>query len=132
MRSPTLKLLFAVAAVCAGLLAGCGGSGKPAFCGDLSSLQKSVTGINVSGGVSSLKTQLGQIQTDAKNVVSSAKSDFPDQTAAINSSVTKLQASLKAIPSSPTPQQLATVASDIKAVVDAVNSFVSASKSKCD
>jgi hypothetical protein len=113
------------------LIAGCGGSSKPAFCKNRSALQKSVTSISVSGGVSALKSQLETIESQAKSLVSSAKSDFPDQTSAIDSAVSNLQTGIKALSSSPTPAQLASVAVDIKNTVSSVSAFASASKDKC-
>ena len=115
----------------AALIAGCGSS-KPAFCKNRSALQQSVTNISVSGGVSSLKTQLQTIQGQAKSLASSAKSDFPDQTTAINSAVSTLQTHVKALSSSPTPAQLAAVAVDVKNTASSVSDFASATKSKCE
>jgi hypothetical protein len=109
----------------------CGGS-KPAYCGNLTKLEQSVKTVDVSRGLSSLKTQLAQIQTNAKSVISSAKSDFPNETTEISGSVAKLQADVRSLASSsPTPQQLATIGGDAKALVNAVSTFSSASKSKC-
>ena len=116
----------------AALIVGCGGSSKPAFCKNRSALQESVTNISVSGGVSSLKTQLQSIQGQAKSLVSSAKSDFPDQTTAINTAVSTLQTHVKELSSSPTPAQLAAVAVDVKNAVSSVSDFTSATKSKCE
>ena len=114
----------------AALIGGCGSS-KPAFCDNLSALQKSVTSINVTGGVSALKSQLQTVQSQANSVVSSAKSDFPDQTKAIDTGVSTLQTDAKALSSSPTPAQLAAVAVGVKNTVSSVSAFASATKSKC-
>jgi hypothetical protein len=132
MRRPhqPFVALAAVAATAGVLASGCGSS-KPAYCGDRSKLEQSVKSISVTSGISSLKTQLQQVETNAQTLVSSAKSDFPDQTSAINTSLSTLKSSVDAITSSPSPAQLVTVASDAKSVVDAVSSFVNASKSKC-
>jgi copper chaperone CopZ len=113
------------------VIAGCGGS-KPAFCKNRSELQKSVSGINVSGGVSSLKTQVQTIEGQAKSLVSSAKSDFPNETTAISTAVSNLQSGVKALPSSPTPAQLVSVGADVKNTVSSVSAFASATKSKCE
>jgi hypothetical protein len=112
------------------LIAGCGSS-KPAYCKDRSALQESVSSVSVSGGVSSLKSQLQTIESQAKSLVSSAKSDFPSETTAINGAVSSLQKSVKALSSSPTPAQLASVALDVKNTVTSVSAFTSATKSKC-
>ena len=128
LRLPSATIALAAAA--AVLAAGCGSS-KPAYCGDRTKLEQSVKSIDVTAGLGALKTQLEQVETNAQSLVSSAKSDFPDETSAINSSVSKLKTEVGTLASSPSPSQVVTVASDAKAVVDAVNAFVSASKSKC-
>ena len=122
----------------AGALAitGCGGSSKPGYCSDRSNLESSVKAIGdvnltQSGGLQKLKSQLQQVQSDANKVVSSAKSDFPSETSAISSSVSSLTSAIKSLPSSPSVQQLAQIAGDAKATVTAVNSFTTATNSKC-
>jgi hypothetical protein len=128
-----------VAAVClavAGLvaLAGCGGSSKPAYCSDRSNLESSVKGLtnlNASSGISGLKTQLTTIQSDAAQLVSSAKSDFPSQTSAIKSSVAALQSAVKALPSNPSATQLGPVATAAASVISSVKSFTDVTSSNC-
>jgi hypothetical protein len=120
-------VLAAAAAVIA--LAGCGSS-KPGYCTDRTNLQNSVKGLT-SSGISGLKSQLNQIQSDATTLVSSAKSDFPSETGAITSSVNALKSSLAALPSSPSAAQIAAVGKDAASVVSSVKSFVDASNSKC-
>ena len=110
-------------------LAGCGNS-KPAYCTDRTNLENSIKGLT-SSGVSGLKTQLKQIQSDATTLVNSAKGDFPSETSAITSSVTALKNSVTALPSSPTAAQVATATRDAASVVSSVKSFVDASNSKC-
>jgi phage-related protein len=97
----------------------------------LDTLRQQVDSIHVSDGVSSLKSQLQQIASTAGDVVSSAKSDFPNETSAIHSSISMLQTDVGAIASSPTPGQLVTVATGVKSAVGAVNGFATAAKSKC-
>jgi hypothetical protein len=130
MTSRRQLLVATVVASVAALAAGCGSS-KPAYCSHVDSLKNSVDSLSVSGGLSSLKTQLQKVESDAKSVVSSAKSDFPSETSAIDSSLAAVQNGVKAMTSSPSPQQLATVATSAKGLVDAVNSFASSTKSKC-
>jgi hypothetical protein len=110
-------------------LAGCGSS-KPAYCTDRTNLQNSVKGLT-SSGVSGLKSQINQIQSDATTLVNSAKSDFPSETSAITSSVSALKNALAALPSSPSAVQVATVTRDAASVVSSVKSFTDASNSKC-
>jgi hypothetical protein len=124
-------ILAAATAVVA--LAGCGSS-KPAYCTDRTSLQNSVKGLTsltASSGISGLKSQVKQIQSDAATVVSSAKNDFPNETGAVSSSVSALKNSIAALPSSPSTAQIATVTRDAASVVSSVKSFMDASNSKC-
>jgi len=126
----------AMCLIAAGLvgLAGCGGSSKPAYCSDRSSLESSVKGLtslDASSGISGLKAQLNTIQSDATKLVSSAKSDFPSQTSAIKSSVAALQSAVKALPSHPSATELGTVATAAASVVSSVKSFTDATSSQC-
>lgn len=125
---------IAVAAVLA--VTGCGGSSKPAYCSDQSDLEQSVKDLgNVdlkTGGTSALNTQVEKVKSDATKLASSAKSDFPTQTAALESSVSALDQSVRSIPKSPSIQELAPVAADVKNVANAAAGFDDATKSKCD
>jgi len=121
------------AAATAIALAGCSSS-KPAYCTDRTNLQNSIKGLTsltLSSGVSGLKTQVSQIQSDATTVVNSAKSDFPTETSAITSSVNALKSSVAALSASPSAAQIATVTKDAASVVSSVKNFVDASNSKC-
>jgi hypothetical protein len=130
MRPLRLITLVAIAAAALVMIAGCGGS-KPEYCGDVTKLQDSVKSLDVSGGLSSLKTQVQTIVKQAKNLPSSAKDDFPTETAAIKSSFETLQTDVQAINSKPSAQQAITLASDAAAAATSVKNFASASKSKC-
>jgi hypothetical protein len=124
---------LAIAAVSA---AGCGSSSKPAYCSDVTDLQNSVNSLkSVSLGsdtVSTLKTDLQKVQTDANAVVSSAKQDFPNQTSALQSSVSTLSNSVNALPSSPTSQQLFALTPQVASAVSAADNLKSATSSACD
>jgi flagellar hook-associated protein FlgK len=133
MRS-IATLLAAVAVVV--VLAGCGGSSKPSYCGKTADLKKSVqdlSGVNVvQGGTNALTSALSSVQSNANAVVSSAKSDFPDQTSAITSSIDALKKSAQSLASSPTqPAVIAQVPGQISAVVKSIQDFSSATSSKC-
>ncbi|MGN6872358.1 MAG: hypothetical protein ACTHMY_28545 [Solirubrobacteraceae bacterium] len=113
---------------------GCGSSGKPAYCTSRANLESSVKGLtdlNVSSGLSGLQAQLAKIQSDANAVVSSAKGDFPNETSAIKGSVNALAGTLKAFPSSPSPDEIATLARQAAGAVTAVQNFYNATSSKC-
>lgn len=114
-------------------LAGCGSS-KPGYCSKRTNLENSVKGLtslNPSAGISGLQTQLQKIQSDASALVNSAKGDFPSETSAIHSSVDQFTSAVKGLSSSQTPAQIGKVASAASNVVSSVNSFLSASSSKC-
>jgi hypothetical protein len=116
------------------VLAGCGGSSKPAYCSARTNLENSVKGLTsltLSSGISGLQAQLKTIQSDASSLVSSAKSDFPDQASALTSSVDALTSAVKTLPSSPSAGQVATVAGAGASVVNSVKAFVDATSSKC-
>jgi hypothetical protein len=136
LRAPAaLAVAVAVALVPAlAGLAGCGGNSKPDYCSDRTDLENSIKGVTsaaTSGDVNALKTQVAAIESDARTLVDSARSDFPSETAAIRTSVQSLQSAVTALPSSPSAAQVATVGSDAAAVVNSVTGFVNASKSKC-
>jgi len=115
------------------VLSGCGSS-KPAYCTARSNLTNSIKGLTSlpqGGGVSGLQTQFKKIQSDATSVVNSAKGDFPNETAAIKSSVDGLSSALKSLPSNPSASQIAAIAPAATNVVNSVKSFSSATSSKC-
>jgi hypothetical protein len=84
------------------------------------------------GGTSALDAQLQKVKSNATKLESSAKSDFPTETAAIQSSVSALDTAVRSLPKSPSVQELAPIAIDVKNVANAVTSFADATKSKCD
>jgi hypothetical protein len=113
------------------VLSGCGSS-KPAYCMARSNLSSSIKGLtSPEGGLSGLQAQLKKIETDATSVVNSAKGDFPNETAAINSSVDGLSSAVKSLPSNPSATQIAAIAPAAADVVNSVKSFTKATSSKC-
>jgi len=127
------RVLLASAGVIAVVaLAGCSSSAssKPAYCTDRANLENSVKGLT-SAGISGVKSQLTQIESNATALVNSAKSDFPSQTSAISSAVSALKSSVTALPSNPSATQIATVTKDAANVVSSVKSFTDATSSQC-
>jgi cell division protein FtsX len=124
-----------VVAIVAISLSACGGSSKPSYCSSVSNLKKSIKelpNVNVlQNGVSSLTSALTTIETNAKSVASSAKSDFPSQSSAVTNSVNALANSVKSISGNPTPASIVTIGRQVAAVVSSVESFASATSSKC-
>jgi len=118
------------------VLAGCGGSSKPAFCSSLNDLKTSVQDLKnvdvIKTGTSGVTSALQKVQSSAKSVVSSAQSDFPSQTQAMSGALTTLQTTVGELKSSPTqPSLIAALPGQVKALADSVETFVSDAKSKC-
>lgn len=114
-------------------LAGCGDS-KPAYCQDVTNLKDAVNelpGLAKSVNLSGLQAQAKTIRSDADTLVASAKSDFPSETDALSTSVDGLESSVKALSSSSSASEIAAVAVNASALVNAVKSFTSATDSKC-
>ena len=132
LRRPAAASAVALSLV---LVAGCGGSSKPAYCSSVANLKTSVQDLSnvnvVQNGLTSVKSAVQKIQSDAKTVVSSAKTDFPSQTSAMETSVNALVNTAKQLSASPSPAALATMASEATASVTAIKNFTSATSSKC-
>jgi hypothetical protein len=131
----SLPATIAAAAIVA-VLAGCGGSSKPSYCSQTSALKKSVKdlgSVNVlQGGTSGLSSALQTVETNAQKVVSSAKSDFPSQTDAVNSAISALKETAQSLAASPAqPALIAKLPGEISAVASSIQSFASATSSKC-
>jgi hypothetical protein len=134
MGSPWKVTRFAPAALAVVAVSACGSS--PQYCSDRDQLEKSVKALDdgqilEKGGVQRLRDRLRTVAADAKTVAASAKSDFGEQSEALESSVAALRTAVEAVPSSPSPQELAAVAAQTRAVVNATRSFVETTDSKC-
>jgi uncharacterized lipoprotein YehR (DUF1307 family) len=130
--------VLAVALVLVAVLAGCGSSSnnsKPAYCTNVDNLKSSVKALPntdvVQNGVSSLKTAVTKVETNAEAVVNSAKSDFPNETSALKSSVTTLTTTVKGAVESPSASSLAQIPGQVSAVVTAAKNLENATSSKC-
>ena len=79
------------------------------------------------------KAQFEKIQTDVNTLVSQAKSDFPSQTSAPESSMDALTSAVNAVSGNPSATQIAppTLVSNASSVVRSVKSFMDATRSKC-
>jgi len=114
---------------------GCGSSNsKPAYCSDRSNLEQAVKDLPssvTSSGASGLQAQVTTIEDDATALAAAAKSDFPSETSAMKSSIDSLKTAVQGLPSNPSASDLAPIALDATAAVNAVKGFASATKSKC-
>jgi hypothetical protein len=115
-------------------LAGCGGSSKPAYCSARADLQNSIQGVtslSPTSGVSTLQAEFNKVKTAADKVVTQAKSDFPNETSAMKSSIDALASSVNALTANPSVGQIAAVTTAASTALSSVQSFLDASKSKC-
>jgi hypothetical protein len=132
-RIIAVALLGAVAAVAA---TGCGSS-KPDYCDqreDFVTSINSLADVNViSQGTDGLTKRIDEVQASAKKLIDAAKSDFPDQTKALEDSLNALSASLKALkdPSTRTAA-LTQLPAQATAVDTAAQNLDKAVRDKCD
>jgi predicted PurR-regulated permease PerM len=136
-RQRRRALLAVVVLVLGGaLLAGCGGSSKPAYCSAVSKVQDAIKSLPSvddvkKNGVGTLRTAITQLQQNATNAVNQAKADFSTQTAALKTSVNALSSTVKQIAGSPSLQTLALLPNQLTAVGTAAKNLESAVSSKC-
>ncbi len=64
-------------------------------------------------------SQLQTIQSDANDAISSARSDFPTETSAVKTNVEQLKTAVAGLPAGPSATQVAAIAVNASAVVDA-------------
>jgi hypothetical protein len=113
---------------------GCG-SDKPEYCSKADDLQEAVGTLKSdvsSGDVSAIHSDLKSVNADAAAVTSAAESDFPRESEAIRSSVSRLAKTIDALPSSPSASDIAGLAGDASEVASAIDNFKSATSSECD
>jgi hypothetical protein len=119
------------------LVAACGGSGsgKPSYCSAVNNLKSSIKALPstdvVANGTNALKSAFSKVQDNAAAAVNAAKSDFPNETAAMKSSVDTLSNTVKQLKSSPSAATAAQLPSQVSAVVTSVQNFTKAASSKC-
>jgi hypothetical protein len=127
---------LAIASIAVGSVVwlGCGSS-KPEYCSKTDDLQQALStmkGDVTAGKVSAIQPDVQTVRKDVDAVVSSARSDFPSQTKALDSSISKLTAAVEALPSSPSVSDVLRLAGDVGGVTTAVREFKAATSSKCD
>jgi hypothetical protein len=130
-------LVPAAVLVLATLAAGCSSSSssKPAYCTAASQLKTSVqdlgnVNINVHN-LSSVNTAVSKVQADAKTFASEAKSAYPSQTTALNTSLSSLQSAVKSAMAQPSLTTVAAVVSSAAQVKTAADTVQTAVKGKC-
>jgi hypothetical protein len=114
------------------LLAGCGGSSKPAYCSDVTNFKNAVEQLKQVSSPSALVTQVKKVASTGQTTLSAVKTNLAPQTSAVKNSLAALENSVKQLSSSSTrASALAAIPAESKAVVSAGESLASAAKPKC-
>jgi hypothetical protein len=117
------------------LVIACGGAGKPSYCSSVDNLKSSIQALPktdvVKNGTNGLKSAVDKVQSSAKAVVNSAKSDFPNESSALETSVNALTSAAKQLSSNPSAGAIAQVVSNVSGVSTAAKNFAGATSSKC-
>jgi hypothetical protein len=126
-------LLPAAVLVVSGLAAGC--SSTPAYCTAASQLKSSVHNlgdVNVAkNGLGSLQTALDSVTSNAKTFAADAKSAFPSQTTALNTSVSGLETAIKSAQGQPPLTAATAVGSSVSQVKTSATNLQNAVSGKC-
>ncbi len=138
MRSMAKKTTLTMAGLLTGavLLAACGATDRPEYCDRVDTLQDSIsqlTDIQIDPGIiDSVKADLNTVESDAQAAVDAAREDFPDETDALENSINEVSTSVNDLPDSPSAAQVAVVAVQVSAVVNAAQDFRDATTSACE
>jgi hypothetical protein len=116
-------------------LAACGGSSKPSYCSAVSNLKDSIKALPstnvIANGTNALKSAFSKVQDSANAAVDAAKSDFPNETAAVKNAVNALSNTVQQVSSSPSAATVAQLPVEVSALVTAVQNFTKVTSSKC-
>ena len=127
-------LLPAAVLVVSGLAVGCSSS-KPAYCTDAANLKTSVQNLGnvdvAKNGLSSLQTALTSVKTNASAFATDAKSAYPSQTAALNTSLSSLQTAITSAKGQPLATAAATIVPAVTQVKNSASALQSAASGKC-
>ena len=128
-RKVTLMVLFALACTAPA----CGG--EPDYCSDVGELEQSVRDLGdvdvVAGGTNAVRDALRGVEDQAEATIEAARDDFPEETSAVRDSLDSLTQSARELSDSPTRDEVAPVAADVRAMVTSVEEFAGAAQSEC-
>jgi hypothetical protein len=127
-------LLLSALALLAVAVGACGIS-EPGYCGDRQDLRDGVDQLSEfyvrADGVGAIRDHLRAVQADAKTLTASAKSDFPEETSAISTSVDGLRSAVQNAPSPPGARDLTRIGVSLAATLKAVKAFDDATSEEC-
>jgi hypothetical protein len=132
---PKLASALTLVAVAAPLAACGSSSGKPGYCDKRQQLTedvKGLTSVNVrDNGLGAVRTQLEKIRADGQALVSSAKSDFPDETGNLKLSIDNLKTTLEHTSSQPSIADIAVIGGNVASITNAAKALTGATGGKC-
>jgi len=124
-----LAVIVILALIGAGILAGCGGSSKPAYCSDLTNFKNAVAQIKTTSSPSALVSQLKTVASTGQAAISAVKTNFAPETTAVKNSLAALQNSAKQLTSSSTRAAAVTaIPSQVDALRTAADNLENAAK----
>jgi hypothetical protein len=116
-------------------LAGLACGGEPDYCSDLNELEQSVRDLGdvdvVAGGTTALRDALRGVEDQAEATIDAARDEFPEETSAMRDSLEGLKQSARELSDSPTPDEIAPAAADVRTMVTSVEEFAGAARSEC-
>jgi hypothetical protein len=135
-RSPPRSRLAAIGVMawCAtvGILAGCGGSSKPAYCSSVNDFKNAVAQLKSVSSPSDIVSAAKNVESTGQKAVSQVKTSFAPETSAVKSSLATLATSLTQLTSSSTrASAVSAIPGNVSAVSSAADNFANAAKSKC-
>jgi hypothetical protein len=108
---------------------------KPAYCTAASQLQTSVQKLGnvdvATNGLGALQTALNSVKTSASTFATDAKSAFPSQTAALNTSLSALATAITSAQGQPPVTAAAAVVPAVRQVKNSASALQSATSGKC-
>jgi hypothetical protein len=115
-----------------GLLAGCGGSSKPAYCSEVTNFKNAAAQLKSVSSPSALVSDIKNVASKGETALSAVKASFAPETSAVKSSLMTLETLVKQLSSSSTrASALTQIPSAVSAVGTAAENFANAATSKC-
>jgi hypothetical protein len=114
------------------LLAGCGGSSKPAYCSDVTNFEHAVTQLKSVSSPSALVSETKKVVSSGQTAIAAVKTSLAPETGALKDSITTLANSVKELSSSGArASALQRIPAEVTAVGTAADNFANAAKPKC-